>query len=436
MWTSAERQLVRLGDGVKSLLGRLFLGGALCFTANAAQSADMPIKAANVTEQSNNWTVNYTTDVRYFSWSGTRGFPSNSPLAANGRGTMIYAPMSLSLSGNVSPDFKLDFVARGGYVSAKQTTANETGSVSTPVDTQLSATGTYYGFTGFQPFLSVMVNLPTGKSALYGNDRFARMDPDLVDLQTYGEGFNIGPTIGVNIPLTPSLVMTLSAGYTARGAFNKEGPAIFVPQPSQRVQNGNESTVTFALAYGEGAFSANGSVAYSWDTQSTVDGIAQYRAGSHVLISGGLGYAFDSHWSATLDGYFLHSNRNDVPDVTGTFLIPEAFNSNSNLVRLNTGLKYAFDNGITVGPIASFLYRDANAWVPTAFAFVPAKTRWSVGATGGYAVNKKLTLNARFEHIWTRENIHPDAPLFPGTGVPDMTGRGWMISAGLTLALN
>lgn len=425
-----------LGDEVKSLLGRLCAGGALCLAAGAAQAADIPTKAANVTEQSSNWTINYTTDVRYFSWTGTRGFPSNSPLAANGRGTMVYAPMSLSASGNVSPDFKLDFVARGGYVSAKQTTANETGSVSTPVDTQLSATGTYYGFTGFQPFVSLMVNLPTGKSALYGNDRFARMDPDLVDLQTYGEGLNLGPTVGVNIPLTPSLVMTLSAGYTARGAFNKEGPAIFVPQPSQRVRNGNESTVTVALAYGEGPFSANGSVAYSWDTQSTVDGVAQYRAGSHVLFSGALGYAFDSNWSATLDGYLLHTNRNDVPDITGTVLIPEAFNSNSNLVRLNAGLKYAFENGITVGPIASFLYRDSNAWNPTTLNFVPAKTRWSVGATGGYTVNKKLTLNARLEHIWTRENIHPDLPAFPGSGVPDMTGRSWMISAGLTYALN
>lgn len=395
----------------------------------------MPAKAVEVTQQSSNWTINYATDIRYFSWSGTRGFPSNSPLAANGRGTMIYAPMSLSLSGNVSPDFKLDLVARGGYVSAKQTTANETGSVSTPVDTQLSATGTYYGFTGFQPFASLMVNLPTGKSALYGNSRFARMDPDLVDLQTYGEGLNVGPTVGVNIPLTPSLVMTLSAGYTARGAFDKEGPIIIVPQPTQRVRNGNESTVTVALAYGEGPLAANGAVAYSWDTQSTVNGIAQYRAGPHILVSGAVGYAFNSNWSATLDGYFLHTYRNDVPDITGA-LIPEVFNSNSNLVRLNAGLKYAFDNGVTVGPIASFLYRDTNSWNPTTFNFVPAKSRWSAGAVGSYTVNKTLTLNARVEHIWTHEDIHPDTPPFPGSGVPDMTGRSWMITAGLMLALN
>jgi len=397
----------------------------------------MPTKAAAVSQQSSNWTINYTTDIRYFSWTGTRGFPSNSPLAANGRGTMIYAPMSFSVSGNTSSDFKLDFIARGGYVSAKQTTVNETGSVSTPVDTQLSATGTYYGFTGFQPFASLMVNLPTGKSALYGNDRFARMDPDLVDLQTYGEGLNVGPTVGVNIPLTSSLVLTLSAGYTVRGAFDKEGPIFpLVPQGSQRVRNGNEGTVTVALAYAEGPLSANGSIAYSWDTQSTVDGVPQYRAGPHVLVTGALGYAFTNNWSATLDGYFLHTDRNDVPDVTGVVLIPEAFNSNSNLVRLNAGLKYAFESGLSVGPVASFLYRDTNAWDPTAFNFVPAKTRWSLGAVGGYTVNKQLALNARIEHIWTHENMHPDFPLFPGTGVPDMTGRSWLISAGLTLALN
>ena len=126
-----------------------------------------------------------------------------------------------------------------------------------------------------------------------------------------------------------------------------------------------------------------------------------------------------------------------MPDaITGTVLIPEALNSNSNLVRLNTGVRYAFDNGLAVGPIASFLYRDTNSWDPTSLNFVPAKTRWSVGATGGYTVNTKLALNARVEHIWTHEDVHPDTPGFPGSGIPDMTGQSWMVSAGLTLALN
>jgi len=43
------------------------------------------------------------------------------------------------------------------------------------------------------------------------------MDPDLVEVSTFGEGFNIGPTGGFAFPISKSLVLTTSAGYTWRG---------------------------------------------------------------------------------------------------------------------------------------------------------------------------------------------------------------------------
>jgi hypothetical protein len=67
------------------------------------------------------------------------------------------------------------------------------------------------------------VNVPTGQSALLGASAFARLDPDLVDLATYGEGLNVGPTGGVNIPLTDDLLVSAGGGYTYRGPYNREG---------------------------------------------------------------------------------------------------------------------------------------------------------------------------------------------------------------------
>ena len=139
--------------------------------------------------------------------------------------------------------------------------SGERGSVDTPVDTQLSGTVTYNGLTGFQPYFSMLINAPTGKSALYNNARFARMDGDLVDQGSYGEGWNFGPTAGVNIPLSQSLILTLSAGYTQRNPYAKESqnPFTGLVTDTVSVKNGDEATATAALGYAQGALSLQGS---------------------------------------------------------------------------------------------------------------------------------------------------------------------------------
>ena len=114
-----------------------------------------------------------------------------------------------SLDGTPTPDWKLEFVVRGGFVSSSQSTSGQRGYVGTSVDTQLSGTVTYNGFNGFQPYVAMLINAPTGRSALYGTSRFARMDGDLVDQGTYGEGWNFGPTAGVSIPLTTGATVHL-----------------------------------------------------------------------------------------------------------------------------------------------------------------------------------------------------------------------------------
>ena len=143
------------GKAVRS--NKLILGAVVAGVCGVgtipAFAADMAVKAATVQSIDQAWNISYNSEVRYFSWDNTRGFPASVPtLAGTGHGTQVYAPMSLSLSGSTSPNWKFDFVVRGGFVSASQTTSGERGSVDTPVDTQLSGTVTYNGLTGFQPY--------------------------------------------------------------------------------------------------------------------------------------------------------------------------------------------------------------------------------------------------------------------------------------------
>ena len=131
-----------------------------------------------------------------------------------GQRRRAYTPYAAQLVGQ-SNDLKIEMLMRGGWVSARQSTAGVTGAVATATDTVTSGTITYLGLRGLQPFASLELNLPTGLAALTAAQVNARMDPDLVDISTFGEGLNIGPTVGVNIPLGEAWLLTMSAGYTA-----------------------------------------------------------------------------------------------------------------------------------------------------------------------------------------------------------------------------
>lgn len=399
----------------------------------------MPVKAA-VQSADQSWLITYNSEIRYFSWRNTRGFPTDvPPLVGTGHGTQVYAPMSLSLTGIPSPNWKLEFVARGGFVSSSQTTSGERGSVDTPVDTQLSGTVTYNGFNGFQPYVAMLINVPTGKSALYGSSRFARMDGDLVDQGTYGEGWNFGPTAGVSIPLTKELLLTLSGGYTSRNPYGKEGLDVItgLVTATDRVKNGDEATITAALGFARGSFSAQASGSHSWTQVSQTNMFGQfnygrYKVGPRSTISGSASYAFDENWSVYANGFWTHTDKNDVLDPTQLFLVQELFNSNSNLYRVNTGLNYRFANGFTVGPIASYLYRDHNGFDPVTFGFVPAKTRYSVGAAANHNVTNKINVNGKVERVWIRENEFTGPPAFAPV-VPFMSGDAWVVAGGATV---
>ena len=178
------------------------------------------------------WFLSGATDLRYFSWDGNRGFLGNAPSdqasfpgnapSNQASGQELYAPVAFELVGRPSDDFSIDFIARGGWVWARQSAPGLTGEVDTITDTAFSGTVTYYGWKGIQPFVSLGMNLPTGKPALFGPSANARMDPNLVDIATFGEGFNIGPTVGFTLPVSKDLLLTLSAGHTWRGTSTRQ----------------------------------------------------------------------------------------------------------------------------------------------------------------------------------------------------------------------
>ncbi|HWK96137.1 MAG TPA: hypothetical protein VNR39_12005 [Pseudolabrys sp.] len=428
---------MRLGTGIK-----LFAAGMAMAAGPVAARADLPGGAATVNAP---WSITMASEVRYYSWKGTRGSPAGVS-SERGSGTQIYVPYALQLVGMPHGLLKVELLGRGGWVRARQSTGGLSGDVSTATDTVVSGTATYLGVNGIQPFVSLSANLPTGKSALMGSAANARMDPDLVEISTFGEGWNVGPTLGFNLPLTSSFIVTASAGYTWRGAFNRENSLVAVPGTAQSLTSidpGDVFTATLALGYSAGPWSAKLTASVSEETTTAESGVALYKAGRRYLAHASLSYSQPEFWGVTtLNASIAHSNRNQVRYAGAPDLLTETLNANANVYRL--GLEHLVPVGaLWLGPTGSYLHRDNNSYNSMTLQNVPAKDRYSAGLVARYAASDTVTFNLRAEHVWVRENerlaingqqfsVYADAFVL-SPAVPVVSSTGWQIAGGFNI---
>jgi hypothetical protein len=424
----------------------LLVAGCLVAAMTPAQAGDVSA-AAQAAAPPPAWISSFATEVRYYAWQSNRGTPTGTvPASGGGSGSELYIPFAAQVIGKPSDDVKLELIARGGYVRARQSTAGLSGDVATTTDTVASGTLTYLGLSGLQPFVSLGTNLPTGKSALFGTTANARMDPDLVELATFGEGTNIGPTVGVNIPLTASLIATISFGYTRRGQFQREDGLLELSpfgQTATSIKPGDDATVTASLSYASGSFAAslNGSIT----TESTTfqDGAALFRAGTRYLAAATVAYTWPETWGVTtLTAAGAHAENNEVKFLSRAALMTEPTDSNSNVYRI--GLQHLFAIGqVAVGPTASYLFRDRNGYDAATLQFVPAKQRYAVGLLAQVAAGRQTTFNARIDRVWTHEDENPAAgaekfsilanAFLPGSSVPVVSSTAWQAAVGVSI---
>lgn len=399
-------------------------------------AADMATKAPPPPSSDNSWTTIFDSDVRYFSWTSSASYPPILGIAAGtpgpGKGTLVYVPYALEVDGRPSPDLKLENLIRSGYISATQSSPAATGSFSSQTDTSISTKATYYGLNGIQPFASVAVNAPTGTSALFGNAANARMDPDIVDTPTFGEGWNVGTTLGVNVAPLKNLVFSFSGAYTYRGPYEREG--ILDPftgmTATVRLDPGDDFVLTTNATYRNGDWKFQASAIYTIETPTSLNGASFYRSGDSFEVTGSVLRYWDDNWSSKLWGSFTHTNNNEIFVPGMPALERESFDSNSDITYVKFNTLYS-RGAWSAGPTLGLLYRDHNEYDITDMFWLPVKTKYSAGGMASYDINKQLSFNARVERMWLREGAFPDNPL--GVGTPPTITNAWMVHLGGSL---
>lgn len=368
-------------------------------------------------------------DARYASWGGSRG--TNVFATDPGKGYQIYTPTTFGVNYEQAGEYKVETRLKGGYVYARHDTPNQGATYEGPVDTQLSVNMTILSNEKIRPTMGVAVNLPTGSSFLPGNQRFARMDPDLVEVGSYGVGYNVNPSAGFMVGVDENTAVSVSAGYAFQGVFYKEGVDLSTGNGfgtfdlKRRIHPGDALTASANVASTFGKLELFGSFAYMSERQVTIDGVATGRAGARYLTNLVLAYQIDPKTALSISGSWSFKEKNDIPNLFGG-LIVEPKNSNSHVVIAAIEPTYQLTEQLKVGPTYALLWRSANFYDQLEESFSPAKTKHSAGLALYYAVSKLASIELRGSHAWIRQDTGPFVPL--GIVVPTFTNAPPSIS--------
>ncbi len=422
------------------------------FSATPGFAADLSAQASQPNgdvAQLQPFTFTLTNDTQLYTYSGNRAYIYNVPVP-KGRGTQVYAPVSLEASGDISSLVAFDTIIRSGYIFSNQSTPGFGGSISTAADTSITNQFTYSGFGNIVPYFAMTLNIPTGTSALFGSATRARLDSDIVPLDTFGQGLNVGPSIGVAVQIDPEWLATLGLGYTSNGSYTTDqfasGSNVVNPQPpGQKLAPGDNFYISPQLRYQSGALTvtSTNSVTFSGDTY--IDGVKTFQSGYQVLTGLAGSYRWAPEWQSLFSGVYTHTARNKTSgqivdgQAVGTVGVygAEPSNSNSDLVKFDFEHDFIY-GAFAVGPTFGFMYRDRNSYNPIDLSFNPAKTQVKVGARSEYIVSEKFKINFKVEHAWTREGSKPNDylydPVFGQTGVNGsisaIHNQSWLVSLG------
>jgi outer membrane immunogenic protein len=445
----------RVNATVQTLMGRVnfaFGGGPSADDSGPYAAYAAYVKAPPLAQPGPSFSAFTTSEVKYSSWDGTRGANVFAP--DRGSGYQVYSPTTIGIDYNVPSEYKLETRIKSGYVYSAQNTAGQIARYEGPVDTQASFNLTLLNFDSIRPLLGLSLNLPTGNSYLPGNERFTRMDPDLVDAGSYGAGFNINPTAGFILGLNQTTAVSLSVGWTWQGAFTKEGLSSFVvPDPNnpppatvpidfidlkQKVSPGNAFTANGNISSTLGNLFLIASFAYMGNSHASIDGIATGKTGANLIANGAANWQIDERWALSTNVSWTFSEKNEIADGFGG-LVGEPKNSNSNLVIGSFEPSYMVTEKLRVAANYSFLWRDHNYYNPLEDQFISAKQKHLLGASATYALSQTTSVTLRGSHAWVRQNDGPllltetGPPVILALSPPMLTYDVWAASIAATM---
>jgi hypothetical protein len=320
-------------------------------------------------------------DSTYHTWKGRNG----------DSGSQWFTTTSVGIARAFENGSSLDLALRSGYVSSINDTPGRKGSVRSLVDTTLHAKLSFLGDSRFQPFLTLGVNLPTGKATLFGNEQNALMDRDLVPQGRFGEGFNINPGIGVTVPLNPFWIASAAVGYNLRGAYVANGDT------GRKYNPGDQVIGTIGLTYASQRTLFSLTAIYTSESTSTLDGVDFFKPGDSIALNTQIAHAWNDRHQTRLTLAVNKADRNRFSDFFAGGFTEESQNSNSTVYQAALAHTTNVTGSLSLTGTLGYLQRTKNAYAPSSDFYTPAKERISLGLSTTYRINDTMSVRADIE---------------------------------------
>lgn len=153
------------------------------------------------------WPIDFKVNsgINFDWWEDTKG----------NKARQSYLPLSLEAQ---YKDFSLGLLTGYAYTH-KDPYIGSDRSLGHVLDSKVNLDYEIIGKLPIDLLIGLDLNLPTGKTNLKAKDQILIMDPYLISINTFGEGFNINPTLSLAKEWRRG-VLGLGAGYLWRGKFD------------------------------------------------------------------------------------------------------------------------------------------------------------------------------------------------------------------------
>lgn len=236
------------------------------------------------------------------------------------------------------------------------------------------------------------VNIPTGKPALSWSERYAKMNEDLVEKSTFGEGWKFAPGIDVSWRIGKEDLWTVGTSYSFNGSYD---PTTDVPGDTVSPGNGWNGHLRWEHA------------GQKWQMIAEL----LYSRSNSSHLSNGSNYTTPSTWeyrltynrplskTSDLMFYYWHENRNIDAVVSDTSQARVHYLGSmlSRKIGKAHTIRYTFDymrgNGLCYSGVRN--YFDEEGLPQYSSIDVDGRTKYTLGV--GYDIQLRSNANISFD---------------------------------------
>lgn len=294
----------------------------------------------------------------------------------------LYTPVTIS--GRLQ-EFSFSVLTAYSYTSLHRSGVGNV-SLSHPLDSKLNFS---YGVIDKLPFdilFGLDFNLPTGKTNLSARQLSLIMDPDLISINNFGEGFNVNPTVTI-AKEWGKWVGALGLGYLWRGSYDFSSQIGIKDYQPGAIYNVNSELRYFFSSAASARFFAG----HAWYGADTVEHTRFFQPGDFTQLGVGLNYAPAKKWDTGAVFRVIFRDKSKFQAAPGEF-VTESRDSQGDEWILDLMARYLLNAKTSVRGVLQGRYFTENGYSSNSAFYVGKREKVSLGIGMTRALTDKVGL--------------------------------------------